>query len=238
MTTSTNHLLPELLSSKNEQTHTLGVQLNSVWNEFNKEMDATPLVSAIRAGTINLADVKRFIKSMRAQVIDGGSWISRAASSFDAKSSRLALEARRALIRHAAEEQNDFMMLDNDYAQLGGVREDIETAEQNIATHALSSFILWQASLPNPYHILGAQFIIEGVGKIKTTEWVAHLRKCLRLRDDQMSFMLYHSVNDEHHFQGLERFLMLPDITKEAADKIVLTARTVAFLYVEQIKRI
>ena len=47
----------------------------------------------------------------------------------------------------------------------------IQGAEKNIGSEALSAWMFHEASKPNPFGLLGAMFIIEGLGSIKAQEW-------------------------------------------------------------------
>lgn len=232
------YALQQLIKSDNDVTRTLGNELANVWLDFSTQIDNTPIIKSILEGKIGLNEYKRLILNMRAQVIDGGSWLSRAASSFDAKSSPLALAARNAMIAHANEEKGDFKMLDSDYCNCGGIHDDIESAQQNIGTFALSSFIMWQASQPNPFGFMGAIFIIEGMGTIKAKIVAEALKSHLKVKDQQVSFLVYHAKADDEHFAGLARFLLNTQITESIAKSIIKTAKTVAFLYRSQLEQL
>ncbi len=58
---------------------------------------------------------------------------------------------------------------------------------------ALSAFVFHRAGLPDPVDLLGAMFVIEGLGKQKTAHWADRLQQSLGLRDDQLSFLRYHA---------------------------------------------
>lgn len=55
---------------------------------------------------------------------------------------------------------------------------------------ALSAFMFHQASKPNPIDLLGAMFIIEGIGKRLAGYWGEMIKEQLALNEDQVSFLL------------------------------------------------
>lgn len=230
--------LKSLIESENPVSKLLGVELSETWLDFSKKIDNTKIIRDLVEGRSGLVEYKRLMVGMRAQIVDGGSWIARAASSFDAKSSKLAAMARTSLIGHANEEKADYRMIDADYCAVGGLLEDIEGAEQNIATHALSSYIMWIASQPNPFGFLGAVMIIEGMGTVKAQIVAEALQHHLKLKDNQVSFLRYHAKADDDHFVNLVKFLSNPLITESIAKSIIKTAKTVAFLYQQQLAMI
>ncbi len=129
-------------------------------------------------------------------------------------------------------------MLERNYMALGEDLEDLLQAEKNIGSQALTAFMFHQASQPNPIDLLGAMFIIEGIGNRLAAYWGVMMQEQLGLRDDQVSFFTYHGVADEGHFKNLEKALNHPRMTMEVAKKIVKTARIVARLYKMQLEEL
>lgn len=76
-----------------------------------------------------------------------------------------------------------------------------------------------QASKPNPVDLLGAMFIIEGIGKRLAAYWGEMIQSQLGLTDDQVSFFTYHGVADEKHFENLERALEHPYMNEHLAKR-------------------
>ena len=159
------------------------------------------------------------------------SW--RAASSFSLKHFGL----RSAAIHHAGEEHRDFMMLERDYAACGGAVEDIRDGEKNIGSEALSAYMFHTASRPDPVGMLGAMFVIEGLGTGKAAAWAARFQEVLGLRDDQVSFLRYHGVADDGHYAMLRELLSSVEGDGES-DAIVKTAKVVARLYRLQLEEL
>lgn len=209
-------------------------KLAVVWSEFEGRLEATPLIRKLTRGRFELADYRTFLMNLRQQVKDGSLWMARAASSIDEDR----LELRSTLMRHAVTEHRDFRMLEKDYVASGGKLEDIQNAEKNIGSEALSSWMFHQASLPNPFGLLGAMFIIEGLGSIKAAEWGRLVQKRLALPADAVTFLLYHGANDAEHmdeFAAMLRMVLPDDAT---AARIVTCARVTARLYALQIEEI
>ena len=138
-------------------------KLAIVWADFEGRLEATPLVRKLTRGRFELADYHAFLIQLRQQVKDGALWMSRAASNID----EAHLELRSILMRHAVAEHRDFRLLDADFVAAGGEAAKIQTAEKNIGSEALSAWMFNEASRANPFGLLGAMFIIEGLGSIK-----------------------------------------------------------------------
>ena len=118
--------------------------------------------------------------------------MSRAASNIDEDH----LELRSALMRHAVVEHRDFRLLERDFVAAGGALDTIRSAEKNIGSEALSAWMFHEASRPNPFGLLGAMFIIEGLGSIKAAEWGRRVQGRLSLPLEAVGFLLYHGEND------------------------------------------
>jgi 3-oxoacyl-[acyl-carrier-protein] synthase-3 len=95
-----------------------------------------------------------------------------------------------------------------------------------------------QASERNPFGLLGAMWIIEGLGAIKAAEWGALVRDRLGLPNEAVRFLLYHGENDAEHIVEFEAMLalVLPDAA--VAARIIKTAEVTARLYALQIEEI
>ena len=209
-------------------------RLTVVFTEFDGRLDATPLIRKLTRGRFALEDYRAFLVNLRQQVKDGALWMSRAASNIDEQH----LELRSLLMRHAVTEHRDFRLLESDYVATGGALADIVGADKNIGSEALSAWMFHQASQPNPFGLLGAMWIIEGLGSIKAAEWGRLVRDRLALRPDAVRFLLYHGDNDTGHIAEFEKMLglVLPDA--EVAARIVKTAQVTARLYALQIEEI
>jgi 3-oxoacyl-[acyl-carrier-protein] synthase-3 len=209
-------------------------KLAVVWTEFEALLQATPLIRKLSRGRFELADYQAFLRNLRQQVKDGSLWMSRAASSIDESH----LELRSTLMKHAVTEHRDFRMLEADYVASGGALADIQCAEKNIGSEALSAFIFHEASRPNPFGLLGAMFIIEGLGSIKAAEWGRLAQSRLGLPEDAFKFLLYHGENDAEHMQEFEDMLRLVLPDEAVAARIVTCAKVTARLYALQIEEI
>ena len=207
-------------------------KLAVAWTEFEGRLEATPLIRRLTRGRFELADYRMFLINLRQQVKDGSLWMARAASSIDEDH----LELRSKLMRHAVTEHRDFRMLETDYVASGGALEDIRNAEKNLGSEALSSWMFHQASQPNPFGLLGAMFIIEGLGSIKAAAWGRLVQSALGLPPDAVTFLLYHGENDAGHMEEFAEMLrmVLPDAATAA--RIVTCARVTARLYALQIE--
>ena len=225
---------PELIVHNTPAAEWLVRQLTQVWIDFETRLLSVPIVKKIHDGKMSMQDYKLLLKDLRQQVIDGSQWISRAASNIDIE----LFELRSAFIRHTAAEHKDYQMLERNYEALGEDIENIRRGEKNIGSLALSSFIFQQASKSNPIDLLGAMFIIEGIGKRLAAYWGTAMKDQLDLTDAQVSFFTYHGVADENHFHNLEQALNHPAMNMEMAQRIAKTAKTTAKLYQLQLEEL
>lgn len=225
---------PELIINKNPTSEWLIRQLTQIWIDFETKLLKVPVVVKIHEGKLSLDDFKLLICDLRQQVIDGSQWISRAASNIDIE----LFELRSAFIKHTATEHKDYQKLEGNFEALGGNMEDILYGAKNIGSVALTSFMFQQASKQNPIDLLGAMFIIEGIGKRLAGYWGVMIREQLQLEEEQVSFFTYHGIADENHFHNLEKALNHPYMNMEIAKKIANTAKVTARLYQMQLEEI
>lgn len=209
-------------------------KLAVVFTEFEQRLEATPLIRKLTRGRFELADYQMFLINLRQQVKDGALWMSRAASNVGESH----LELRSTLMRHAVTEHRDFRLLEADFVASGGELDVIRGAAKNVGSEAISAWMFHEASRPDPFGLLGAMFIIEGLGSIKAAPWGRLVKERLALPDEAVRFLLYHGENDAEHMQEFEEMLrmVLPDPV--VAERIVMTAKVTARLYALQIEEI
>ncbi|MDT0144787.1 iron-containing redox enzyme family protein [Microbacterium sp. PRC9] len=213
---------------------TLFERLAEVWVELEDRLDRVPILQRLADGTVTLEDYRRLLFNLRQQVVDGSPWISRAASSFDIEH----FELRAAAIRHAEEEHRDYLMLERDYVAIGGTLEELRRGRKNIGSEALSGYMFHYAGQPNPVGLLGAMFIIEGLGAKRAAGWAARFQEVLGLADNQVHFMRYHQDADAGHTGDMEAILTSGIIDDRDADDIVRCAQVVARLYALQLEEL
>ena len=210
------------------------VNLGLVWADFERMLRETPIVRRIEAGRATVEDYRMLLRNMRQQVMEGARWIARAASNISIELFPL----RSMFISHADDEHRDYQMLERDYCAVGGTLAEIAGTPKNIGSEALSAFMFHRASQPDPLDLLGAMFIIEGLGRRKAAQWAAALQSQLGLTAEQVSFLGYHGLNDDDHFDRLRDVLGSGLVTGEVAQQIVKTAKVVARLYVLQLEEL
>lgn len=209
-------------------------KLTVAWTEFEGRLEATPLIRKLMRGRFELDDYRAFLINLRQQVKDGALWMSRAASSIGEDH----LELRSTLMKHAVTEHRDFRLLEADFVASGGALAEIQAAPKNIGSEALSAWMFHEASKPDPFGLLGAMFIIEGLGSIKAAEWGRLVQSRLNLPKDAVRFLLYHGENDAEHMQEFEAMLRLVLPDEATAARIVTCARVTGRLYALQIEEI
>lgn len=229
-------LPPEIKTTGNETQQWLVRQLVSTWIDFEGRLNKIPIVDKINRGILTLDEYKQLVHNIRQQVVDGSQWIARAASNV----SMDFFDVRSSFIRHAGDEHRDYQLLEKNYVNLGGKLEDIKAGIKNIGSEALSAFMFQRASQPNPFDLLGGMFIIEGLGNRVAGKWGRAIQSQLNLKDDQVSFLLYHESSDasENHFERFEKAVQSELLTMEIAKRIVKTAKVVARLYMLQLEEI
>jgi 3-oxoacyl-[acyl-carrier-protein] synthase-3 len=209
-------------------------ELAFVWLDFEDRLAAVPVIRRIEEGTVTVEDYRELLANIRQQVVEGGRWIALAASS-------MAIElfpVRSLLIGHAAEEHRDYQMLEENYVSVGGDRQRILTQPKNLGSEAFSSYMFHQAAQPDPLHLFGAMFVIEGLGSAKAAGWAKNLKESLGLDDGQETFFAYHGENDESHYQKLRGILSHPLVDRPLAERLARTARIVARLYALQLEEL
>ena len=207
-------------------------QLGLVWLEFERKLQSVPIIRKLNRGEFTLTDYQALLINLRPQVVEGARWIARAASNM------IDFNMRSTFIGHAQDEHRDYQMLERNYVSTGGILEDILQAEKNIGSEALSAFIFHQASQENPVDLVGSIFIIEGLGNKLAAKWATQIKQTLKLKDEQVSFLAYHGVNDQAHIDKLDRILNAEWMSAEIAKRILKTARVTARLYVLQLEEI
>jgi 3-oxoacyl-[acyl-carrier-protein] synthase-3 len=209
-------------------------RLAGVWSDFETRLNRVPIVAKMYAGRLTVQDYRDLLFNLRQQVIDGSRWISRVASNV----TREHFPIRSAFIGHSRDEHRDFEMIERDYVSVGGALEDIRAGAKNIGSTALSEYILSRASRENPFDLIGAMFIIEGLGRRVAARWAERIREQLNLEPRQVSFLAYHSESDERHFERLDAAVQSGILTAKVVEEIVTAAKVVARLYVLQLEEI
>jgi 3-oxoacyl-[acyl-carrier-protein] synthase-3 len=210
----------------------LVLDLGLVWADFERMLRATPIIRRIEAGEVTVKDYKMLLRNLRQQVMEGARWIARAASNISIE----LFPFRSMFITHAGDEHRDFQMIERDYCAVGGSLEEIVNTPKNVGSEALSAFMFHRASQPDPLDLLGAMFVIEGLGRHKAGQWAEALKQQLHLTNEQVSFLRYHGQNDDDHFDRLRAVLTSGIVDDEVARRIVKTAKVVARLYALQLE--
>ena len=77
-------------------------------------------------------------------------------------------------------------MLERDYVAIGGSLDELRSGRKNVGSEALSGYMFHYADRPNPVGLLGAMFIIEGLGAKRASGWAARFQEVLGLADSQV----------------------------------------------------
>jgi 3-oxoacyl-[acyl-carrier-protein] synthase III len=207
-------------------------ELALVWADFERRLEAIPVVRGIYDGTITVEQYRELLLNLRQEVVEGGHWIARAASSMSID----LLPVHSLLIRRAAEEHVQFGLLEHDYASVGGDPADMRRPTKNIGSEAFSSYMYHQATQPDPLHLFGALFVIEAFGAYRAARWVAGVRQALGANESQVRFFA-NGVNNDSHSDDL-RSILASVVDRTLAEAVVDTATVVARLYLLQLEEL
>jgi 3-oxoacyl-[acyl-carrier-protein] synthase-3 len=228
------NLPPQLNPSSDPLSQSLIRELAGVWFDLEDRFQRVPIVEKLYEGRFSVDDYQKLLFNLRQQVIDGSCWIARAASNITSDY----FPIRSAFIAHTSDEHRDFEMLERNYAAVGGSLDEIRSGKKNIGSEALSAYILQRAGRENPFDLIGAMFIIEGIGQRIARQWGMRIQEVLGLKNEAVSFFLYHSESDIKHFQRLDLAINIGILTPELVSAIVKCAKTTARLYVLQLEEI
>ncbi|MGI9272618.1 MAG: hypothetical protein ACR2QT_12640 [Woeseiaceae bacterium] len=222
---------PEVLTEVGQETLR---RLLRVWFDFERRLAKVPIVKRLDLGQFDLNDYQRLLLNLRPQVVEGARWISRCASSFD----REHADVRSVIIGHAQEEHRDYEVLESDFVASGGDLDTIQAQPRNAGSEALHSFLMYRASQPNPVDLLGAMWIIEGLGNKMANDWAARISELVAGAGEFTRFMRYHGENDDSHMDKLYGLIDRVCVDANAADRIIRTANVVNRLYAMQLEEI
>jgi len=204
------------------------------WFAFERRLARVPIVQRLHAGTFTRDDYLRLLLNLRQQVIEGSRWISRGASSFDRHHS----DIRSIVIGHAQAEHRDYEVLEQDYIDAGGDAEQIRNRPRNPGSEALHGYLMYRAGEPNPCGLLGAMWIIEGLGEKMANDWARRIEEIKDLGAARTRFMRYHGANDGSHMNKLYALLQRVCTSDSIAADILTVATVVGRLYALQLEEI
>jgi 3-oxoacyl-[acyl-carrier-protein] synthase-3 len=193
-----------------------------------------PIVRRLDLGQFDLDDYQNLLLNLRPQVVEGARWIARCASSLD----REHADVRSVIIGHAQEEHRDYEVLESDYVASGGQLDAIQAQARNPGSEALHCFLMYRASQPNPIDLLGAMWIIEGLGNKMANDWAARITELVPGAEGFTRFMRYHGENDDTHMDKLYGLIDRVCVDQNAGDRIIRTAKVVGRLYAMQLEEI
>ncbi|RNF86267.1 iron-containing redox enzyme family protein [Montanilutibacter psychrotolerans] len=212
--------------------HLLG-ELATLWHDYRSRAWRTPLIRKLRDRRFEAADYRRWMQHWIPQVREGSLWMREGAASVQPPYQALA----ELIGTHAGEEQDDYLILFEDYRRAGGDIAELDALRRNPGGEALNAYLHALAATANPLGLLGAIYIIEGTGQRIIPALLPLMKASLDLPADAFRFLEYHGANDEHH---LLRWLRAVEIVLEhdadgdGARAIIDTARRTAQLYLMQ----
>ncbi len=209
-------------------------QLLRAWFDFERQLERVPLIQRLHAGTFTRDDYLRLLLNLRQQVVEGSRWIARCASSFD----RDYADVRSVVIGHAQDEHRDYEVLEQDFVAAGGSLAQIRARRRNLGSEALHGYLMYRASEPNPVALLGAMWIIEGLGEKMANDWAGRIEELTGIDRSQTRFLRYHGHNDGAHLDKLYGLLDRVCTDDAIASDILAVAEVVARLYTLQLEEV
>jgi 3-oxoacyl-[acyl-carrier-protein] synthase-3 len=204
------------------------------WFDFERRLATVPIIRRLDLGTFSREDYQQWLLNLRPQVVEGSRWISRCASSFD----RDHADIRSVILRHAYDEHRDYEVLESDYVATGGDLATIRAQPKNAGSEALHAFLMHKAGEPNPVGLLGAMWIIEGLGEKMASNWAGRIEELTGVDASCTRFVRYHADNDDSHMDKLYGLIDRICTSQQAADDVVRTATVVGRLYAMQLEEI
>jgi 3-oxoacyl-[acyl-carrier-protein] synthase-3 len=204
------------------------------WFAFERQLAQVPIIRRLDLGTFTRDDYQRLLLNLRQQVVEGSRWISRCASSFD----REHADIRSVVLRHAHDEHRDYEVLEQDFVATGGLIATIRAQARNVGSEALHAYLMFRASEPNPVGMLGAMWIIEGLGEKMAASWAGRIEELTGLGSGCTRFLRYHADNDGSHMDKLYGLIDRICSLERIADDVVRVAAVVGRLYALQLEEI
>lgn len=209
-------------------------RLLRVWFDFERRAAQVPIIRRLDLGSFTLQDYQKLLLNLRPQVVEGSRWISRSASSFD----RDHADVRSTILRHAVDEHRDYEVLESDFVSAGGAIEVIRAQPRNAGSEALHGYLMFCSSQQNPVGMLGAMWIIEGLGEKMANSWAERIEQLTGVGRQATRFLRYHASNDDTHMDKLYGLLDRVCVSEAVAQRIVQTAVITGRLYVMQLEEI
>jgi 3-oxoacyl-[acyl-carrier-protein] synthase-3 len=231
MTSATALARPDVLTPLGQETLR---RLMRAWFDFDRRLAKVPLLRRLDLGTFSRDDYLTLLRNLRPQVVEGARWISRCASSLD----RDHVDIRSVVIGHARDEHRDYEVLEADFQAMGGNIEELRRQPRNVGTEALHAFLMYRAGRANPVALLGAMWIIEGLGEKMASDWAARIEELTGCGASATRFIRYHGNNDESHMDKLYGLLDRTCTNETRANGIVKTAQVTARLYALQLEEL
>lgn len=208
--------------------------LANIWHNYRSDVWRSPVIHKLVSRKFTQDDYRQWTAQWVPQVREGSKWMREAVQSLSEDYAALG----ELIETHAGDEQNDFMILYQDYLAAGGTTA-LDDLRRNPGGDALNTYLHALAASPDPVGLLGAIYIIEGTGQRIIPALLPLLRKHVDLPSSAFRFLEYHGANDEHH---LARWLKAVEITlainPRAAKLILQTAKRTAQLYQMQFDHI
>ena len=97
---------------------------------------------------------------------------------------------------------------------------------------------MFSAGEPNPSGLLGAMWIIEGLGEKMAVNWAKRIEDLTGFDSQCTRFLRYHAGNDDSHMDKLYGLIDRVCVAEHAANNVVRTAEIVGHLYAWQLEEI
>jgi 3-oxoacyl-[acyl-carrier-protein] synthase-3 len=120
----------------------------------------------------------------------------------------------------------------------GGDLAALRAQPRNPGSEALHGYLMYRASEPNPVGLLGAMWIVEGLGEKMAKDWAERIEQLISVGREGTKFLRYHGSNDETHMNKLYGLLDRLCTSEDKAQDVVRTATVVGRLYALQLEEV
>jgi hypothetical protein len=97
---------------------------------------------------------------------------------------------------------------------------------------------MYRASETNPVGLIGAMWIVEGLGEKMANDWAGRIEELTGIDRTQTRFLRYHGSNDSTHLDKLYGLLDRVCTSDNVATEILTVAAVVARLYALQLEEV
>lgn len=217
---------PDFAIGGSEVTKYLAAELAVTSLECFERLGTSKIMTALLSGTLTSTGYRSLLIELVQQVNDGSRWMARAASSVDPA----LFPVRQALTCQLAGESALIQLIESDIAAAGGSLIELHSAERGMAAEALHGYVMHEASGPDPFHLIGVMFIVQGL-MTRLPEIMPMLLRCDGVSEANVSFLREYETSCEDALSRIKVLLCHPWIDAPRARRLVKSAQVASQLH-------